>query len=108
MHRKFVHGDPGLGIHLRVGNGPRQFHAVMVHSMEAPLHVQLVTDRATGTIQPDSVFRHHSDRLDSESAVILPFANRVPIKTWFSNFTPHEHSSIHQFWELPPVSPDHP
>src|ERR1700722_17821283 len=80
----------------------------MVHSVEALLHAHLVADRTTGTIQPDLVFRHHSDRLDDERAVVHPFADRVAIKARLSNFLPHEHSSIHQFRNLSPIRPDPP
>src|SRR5712664_4381558 len=79
----------------------------MVHAMETLLHAQSVANRTTSTIQPDSVFRHHPDSLDDDRAIVLPFANRVAIEAWLSNFLPHEHASIYHFGKLSPIRPDH-
>src|SRR6266404_5683979 len=106
LHRELVHGNPGFGIHLGVVNRHGKLQVVLVHAVELFLHAQSVTDWTTSNIEPDSVFRHHPDRLDDERGIVHPLAHRIPIKPWLSNFLSQSYASIDRFWELSPVRPN--
>ena len=79
---------------------------VLVRAVELLLHAHSVTDRTTSNIEPDSVFRHHPDRLDDERGIVHPLAHRIPIKSWLSNFLAYLYASIHQLGKFSPIRPD--
>src|SRR5882672_570967 len=106
LHGELVHSNPRSCIHLGVVNRHREFQVVMVNAVELFLDAQSVTDWTASNIEPDSVFRHHPDRLDDERGIVRPLAHRIAIKPWLTNFLAHLYASLNHFGELSPVRPN--
>src|SRR5882762_3013557 len=106
LHWELVHCYPGFCVHLWVVNRYGEIQVVMVNAVELFLHAHSITHWAASNIEPDSVLRHHPDRLDDECGIVHPLAHRVAIKSWLSNFLAYLNASIDQFGELSSVGPD--
>jgi len=71
----------------------------MVYTMEVLFHARCVANWTAGKIQPDSVFRHHPDRLDPTSVLSsthLP--DRIAIKALLLELPFLPHGSIPPIW----------